>query len=166
MIQIYANKKPGLIFYSYFAGSLAMTSLSLILTPRYGILGAAMSSGFSFLIILLVMSYLNHRVIGFSFFDRRIFSLMLAFPVLWIILRNLREKLGLVEVLAGDVVIGSFFAGLVYFALLKKNEKQFILGYINELKVTGFFRRVARRRSGPGSEEPHHSEKQVPPEGR
>lgn len=132
---LYSNRNPGMIFFSYLCGGLINAFFNFILIPPFGLWGAAISTAVSYLVIVAIMSYLNLKVARFSFFDKRLVYLSGVFIVLWVGVAYLREHLQILQLLIGNVVLVLTLGTILYFKVLKEEEKQYIFSFFKEMKL-------------------------------
>jgi O-antigen/teichoic acid export membrane protein len=123
---LYSNRDSKLIFAAYFAGGLFNMILNILLIPKSGILGAAISTAMSYLLVVVLMSYFDYKVAKFPFLDRRLFPISLIFLILWAMMAFLRQSIGIAQVLVADVVLGLSVAGAIYFVVLRPHEKAWV----------------------------------------
>lgn len=132
---LYSNKNVTQIFISFLIGGVLNCALNFLLIPSMEILGAAISTAVSYLIIVVFMSYLNYRVAEFSFFDKRLFYIGGVFFISWIGIVYLREYLHIYQLLIVNFVLLLTLGMLLYFKVLKKDEKQYIYSFFRELRL-------------------------------
>lgn len=132
---LYSNKNAVMIFFSFLFGGLINATLNFILIPSTGLLGAAISTAVSYLIVVAIMSYSNYKKAKFSFFDNRLFYVGGFFIFLWPGVAYLREYLQIYQLLIGNVVLLLLIGSLLYFKIIKKNEKQYIYSFFKELRL-------------------------------
>jgi len=137
---LYSNKNPNMIFASYFSGALLNCLLNFLLIPPLGFLGAAVSTAISYLAIVLLMTYLNHRVAGFFFLDKRLVYVVPAFAGLWVGVRFMRERLQTTQILVGDVVLVLVLGLVIYFVGMRREEKMYVWGFLKDFKAGKFFK--------------------------
>lgn len=123
---LYSNGNTKTIFTAYLCGGLVNTVLNILLIPASGILGAAISTAVSYLAIVLLMGWLNHRMAGFAFFDRRLIPVIPVFIAVWGVVAWLRDSLQLYQVLLADAGLLLSVAALLCRVLLKSEEKEYL----------------------------------------
>ena len=99
---LYSNGNTKTIFAAYLCGGLINTILNIALIPSIGIIGAAVSTAVSYLVIVLLMAWMNYRMAGFAFFDRRLVPVTVLFIAAWGGVAWLRDSLQLYQVLLWD----------------------------------------------------------------
>jgi O-antigen/teichoic acid export membrane protein len=134
---LYSNRNPYTIFFSYFLGGLVNTLLNFFLIPPYGIIGAAISTVVSYFVIVLTLSFLNYRIARFSFFDKRLIYLGVAFLALWVGVAYLREHVRFYQLIISNVILLVILGSVVYFKVLKNEEKKFITSFFKGLSIKG-----------------------------
>ena len=123
---LYANKSPYFILFCYLSGAILNAILNFILIPPYGLLGAAISTAVSYLLVVSIMSFLNYKIADFSFLDNRIIYAGSFFVILWAGCAYLKNHLSLFQAILVSFVIISIISILLYFLVLKEDEKRFI----------------------------------------
>ena len=127
---LYANGNTKTIFSAYLCGGLLNTALNILLIPEHGIMGAALSTALSYLLIVLLMAWMNYRSAGFAFLDRRLIPVTLLFLAAWGGAAWLRDSLGAAQLLLADAALLAGVALLVYGVALKGAEKDYLHGMI------------------------------------
>ena len=135
---LYSNKNPNMILLSYLAGGILNAILNFVLIPPMGLLGAAISTAFSYLVIVILMSFLNYKIAKFSFFDKRLVYIGPIFIVMWVIVTFIRDIFSGVQILLADIVLILFAGSLLYFKVLTREEKSFIFSFIREFGLKRF----------------------------
>ncbi|MFZ2223264.1 MAG: polysaccharide biosynthesis C-terminal domain-containing protein [Candidatus Deferrimicrobium sp.] len=130
---LYSNGNTKSIFASYLSGGVVNTALNIFLIPSSGILGAAVSTAVSYLVIVLLMSWMSYRVAGFSFLDRRLLPVGLLFPAAWAASAWLRPSLSVPVLLAADIALVSYVGLLVYAKALRNEEREYLHGMFRDL---------------------------------
>ena len=120
---LYSNKNTIAIFLSYLAGSLLNTVLNFLLIPSAGLLGAATSTGISYLVVVTCMSYLNYKIAQFPFIDRRLPYSIGGFILTWIGIVFLREYLGQYQIIFVNIPLFITIGLFLYFCILKKKKE-------------------------------------------
>lgn len=132
---LYANGNTRPIFTAYLLGGLVNIALNLLLIPDTGIMGAAISTAVSYLVILLLMARLNYRLADFAFFDRRLIPATLVFLAAWSGVAWLRDSLQPFQVLLADAGLLAAVAALWYGVALKYEEKEYLHGMIAGIRL-------------------------------
>jgi O-antigen/teichoic acid export membrane protein len=132
---LYCNRNSKLIFLAYLAGGVLNTVLNILLIPKSGIHGAAISTALSYVLVAIVMSYFNYRVAKFPFLDGRLFPVSMIFLILWGMVAYLRQSLQAAQVLLGDLALLISAGILVYFFVLSPNEKSSIQSFWKEMAI-------------------------------
>ncbi len=132
---LYSNGNTKTIFTAYLCGGLVNTILNFLLIPSTGIIGAAVSTAVSYLVIVLLMAWMNYRMAGFAFFDRRLVPVTLLFVVVWSAVAWLRDSLQLYQVLLWDAGLLLGVAVLLYRVALKEEEKAYLHGMFVGMKL-------------------------------
>ncbi|MBJ6724255.1 oligosaccharide flippase family protein [Geomesophilobacter sediminis] len=125
---LYSNGNTKSIFSCYLVGGVANAVLNLLLIPGWGILGAAVSTALSYLVIVLLMGYLNYRLVRFAFLDRRLLPVAGTFAVLWRGAVWLRESAATHQLLLADAGLVLAVALGLYTIALNGREKQYLGG--------------------------------------
>src|SRR5512138_3089379 len=120
---LYSNLNVRAIFCSYLAGGLANLALNLLLIPSTGIVGAAISTAASYLLIVLMMGVFNYRLASFDFIDRRIFPVAAVFLAAWGGALWLGGRLGVLSVLGADIALLASAGGLLLFGVMTRDER-------------------------------------------
>jgi O-antigen/teichoic acid export membrane protein len=123
---LYSNGNTKTIFTAYLCGGLVNTALNILLIPATGIVGAAISTAASYLVIVLLMAWLNYRMAGFAFFDHRLIPVTLIFLAAWGGVAWLRDVLQLYQLLLLDTGLLLSVAALLYGVVLKGEEKDYL----------------------------------------
>jgi O-antigen/teichoic acid export membrane protein len=123
---LYSNGNTKTIFTAYLCGGILNTALNILLIPANGIVGAAISTAVSYLIIVLLMAWMNYRMAGFAFFDQRLMPVTLIFIAAWGGVALLRDMLPFYQVLLLDAGLILAVAALLYFVAMKNEEKTYI----------------------------------------
>jgi len=124
---LYSDQKPRLIFWSYLLGSGFNLILNFCLIPRYGILGAALATASSYLLIVVAMSYFLFKFLGFHFIDRRLLYVGIGFIVVWAGAASLREIFLTPQVVAADIAFLLSMGLIVYGFILKGEERSYLV---------------------------------------
>lgn len=132
---LYSNGNTKTIFAAYLCGGLLNTALNILLIPSTGILGAAISTAVSYLVIVLLMAWMNYRKAGFAFFDRRLMPVTLIFIATWSGVAWLRDSLQIYQVLLVDAGLLLAICALLYTAGLKDEEKAYLHGMYVDMKL-------------------------------
>jgi O-antigen/teichoic acid export membrane protein len=125
---LYSNGNTKTIFTAYLCGGIVNTVLNIALIPSTGIMGAAVSTAVSYLVIVLLMAWMNYRMAGFAFFDRRLVPVTLIFMAVWGGVAWLRDSLQFYQVLLWDAGLLLGVAALLYGVALKDEEKKYLYG--------------------------------------
>src|SRR6185369_8450757 len=80
---LYSNRNIKAIFFAYLAGGVLNTILNILLIPKTGIIGAAVSTALAYLVIVVAMGFLNYRLARFSFMDSRLKYIVSGFMAAW-----------------------------------------------------------------------------------
>lgn len=123
---LYANGNTKTIFTAYLCGGLVNTALNILLIPATGIMGAAISTAASYLVIVLLMAWMTYRMAGFAFFDQRLIPVTLIFSAAWGGVAWLRDALPLYQLLLLDAGLLLSVAVLLYGVALKGEEKAYL----------------------------------------
>ncbi len=129
---LYSNGNTKAILASYLSGGAVNTALNFLLIPSIGILGAAVSTAVSYLVIVLLMSWMTSRMAGFSFLDRRLLPVGLLFPVAWAASAWLRPSLSVPALLAADVALVACASILIHTKALRSEERDYLHGMFRE----------------------------------
>jgi O-antigen/teichoic acid export membrane protein len=124
---LYSNKNPKMIFLSFLSGGLLNGLLNFL----------AISTAVSYFLIVMVMSYLNYKVADFSFCDKRLIYLGVAFLALWVGVAYLREHVRFYQLIISNVILLVTLGSVVYFKVLKNEEKKFITSFFKGLSIKG-----------------------------
>lgn len=125
---LYSNGNTKTIFTAYLCGGIVNTILNITLIPDSGIMGAAASTAVSYLMIVLLMAWMNYRMAGFEFFDRRLVPVTVLFMAAWGGVAWLRDSLQLYQVLLVDGGLLLGVVALLYGVALKDEEKKYLYG--------------------------------------
>lgn len=125
---LYSNGNTKTIFSAYLCGGIVNTVLNIALIPSTGILGAAVSTAVSYLVIVMLMAWMNYRMAAFNFFDRRLVPVTLLFMATWGGVAWLRDSLQLYQVLLVDGGLLMGVTAMLYGVALKDEEKTFLYG--------------------------------------
>lgn len=123
---LYSNRNTKAIFFAYLIGGILNVILNFLLIPRMGIVGAAVSTAFSYLIIVIIMGLLNFRLAVFSFIDHRLKIIVPSLVAFWLGMGFVRDSLSLAGILLLDIV---FLVSVFYFVftkLLETNERSYL----------------------------------------
>jgi O-antigen/teichoic acid export membrane protein len=126
---LYSNKNPKMIFLSFLSGGLLNGLLNFLFIPSAGILGAAISTAVSYFLIV--------KVADFSFCDKRLIYLGVAFLALWVGVAYLREHVRFYQLIISNVILLVTLGSVVYFKVLKNEEKKFITSFFKGLSIKG-----------------------------
>jgi len=137
---LYSNKNPNMIFISYLSGGILNGALNYFLIPKHGIWGAAVATVISYLVIVLVMGFLNYRVAKFPFLDKRLIAVFSGFVVLWGLMGWMREHMRVYELLIVDLLLITVVAGIVYGFLLHRDERMYLSSAIRNFKFNKMFK--------------------------
>jgi O-antigen/teichoic acid export membrane protein len=132
---LYSNGNTKTIFSAYLCGGLINTALNILLIPTTGIMGAAISTAVSYLVIVLLMAWMNYRMAGFAFFDHRLIPVTLIFIAAWGGVAWLRDSLQLYQLLLVDAGLLLSVAALLYTVTLKSEEKEYLYGMYHDFKL-------------------------------
>jgi len=132
---LYANKNQNIILFCYLSGALLNAVLNFLLIPRYGLSGAAISTAVSYLLIVSTMSFFNYKIAKFSFLDKRIVYAIAFFSILWAGCAYLRNQLNAFQTMFSSFVIISIISILLYFVVLKEDEKRFIIEIVRAFSL-------------------------------
>jgi O-antigen/teichoic acid export membrane protein len=136
---LYSNRNAKAIFCSYVAGGILNIILNGLLIPGMGIIGAALSTALSYLVIVVIMGGLNFRMAKFNFFDNRLKALIPILVGLWILSWWTRWHLSLSGILVADVLFVGFVALSFYLLVLRDEEKRYLstafTNYCNKLRM-------------------------------
>lgn len=141
---LYSNKNPIAILVSYVIGGLLNILLNFLLIPTHGFLGAAIATGISYFVIVLMMSLLNYKVAKFSFLDKRLFYIAPCFLFLWAAAALARNRLAISSIIIGDIVLIAGVLLLLYYWVMKKNERESLLLFLKGIK----FKDIALTKNG------------------
>jgi O-antigen/teichoic acid export membrane protein len=108
---LYSNMNNRTILSSFVAGGIVNTLLNLLLIQNYGIVGAAISTAASYLVVTLLLGYFNYRSASFRFLDRRLLVVIPVFGAGWLLCVAFWRNLSLsgtlgVDLLAVGVALG------------------------------------------------------------
>lgn len=132
---LYSNGNTKTIFMAYFCGGLVNTALNILWIPGMGILGAALSTAVSYLVIVMLMAWMNYRMAGFAFLDRRLVPATLVFIATWGGFAWLRDSLALHQLLLVNAVSLVGVALLLWMTSLKNEEKRYLSDIYNDFKL-------------------------------
>jgi O-antigen/teichoic acid export membrane protein len=132
---LYSNKNTSSISVSYLVGAILNCALNFLLVPPYGIWGAAISTAVSYLLIILAMAYFNYNIAKFSFFDKRLIYVLIFFMPVWFIISIIRERVDILQLLIVNVAMVSSLGTLIYFKILRKEEKEYFASILNEFRL-------------------------------
>lgn len=132
---LYSNRNIKAIFLAYLLGGLLNTILNIVLIPKIGITGAAVSTALAYLMIVIIMGMMTYQLAGFSFIDTRVKYIILYFLVAWIFLGWLRGNLSIVEVLLTDIIIVSLVTVLIYKQGLRKDERKHLVSLVTNFRM-------------------------------
>jgi O-antigen/teichoic acid export membrane protein len=132
---LYSNGNTRTIFTAYLCGGLVNTALNILLIPATGIMGAAISTAVSYLVIVLLMAWLNYRMAGFAFFDPRLFPVTMIFIAAWSGGAWLRDSLQVYQVLLVDAALLLSVVALLYGVALRSEEKKYLNSMYAEMKL-------------------------------
>jgi O-antigen/teichoic acid export membrane protein len=131
---LYSNMNTRTIFSCYLVGGIINTLLNILLIPQSAIIGAAISTAVSYLVVTLLLGYANYRVASFKFFDSRLLLVIPLFFAGWAgSIIACRHQLPIFEILAIDllVVVVALFVG--YF-LIRSDEMALLINAAKEVK--------------------------------
>ena len=132
---LYSNGNTKTIFAAYLCGGIINTILNIFLIPTTGIMGAAISTAISYLVIVLLMAWMNYRMARFAFFDHRLIPVTLIFISAWGGVAWLRDSLQLYQLLLMDAGLLLSAAALSYTTALKREEKEYLHGMYNDFRL-------------------------------
>jgi O-antigen/teichoic acid export membrane protein len=132
---LYSNGNTKTIFTAYLCGGLVNTALNILLIPATGIWGAAISTAVSYLVIVLLMAWMNYRMAGFVFFDHRLIPVTLIFIAVWGGFAWLRDSLQLYQLLLANAGLLLSVAALLYTVALKSEEKEYLHSMVAGMRL-------------------------------
>ena len=132
---LYSNGNNKTIFTSYLFGGITNALLNFYLIPFYGILGAAISTAISYLIIVLLMVWMNYRMADFAFLDRRLFPIMLIFVFAWGGFASVRDSLQFYQLLLVNILSLVVVVTFLYAKVLEKGEKDYLCGMYRNCRL-------------------------------
>ncbi|MFZ4856691.1 MAG: oligosaccharide flippase family protein [Desulfuromonadaceae bacterium] len=132
---LYSNRNTKAIFSAYLVGGIINTILNVILIPKTGIVGAAVSTAVAYLVIVIVMGILNYRLAGFSFIDSRLKYIIPIFIAAWITFGWLREHISTLEILITDVIFATLAIIIVYKLGMRNEERDYISTFIMNFRT-------------------------------
>lgn len=106
--------------------------LNLCLIPGSGIIGAAISTAVSYLLVTLLLGLANYRIAAFRFLDPRLGSIIPIFIGGWGVSLLVQSHTTLPCILAVDLGIIIASALLASFVLLRPAEREYMLGTFRE----------------------------------
>ena len=127
---LYSNRNAKSILMAYCGGGVVNTLLNILLIPRLGIVGAAVSTAVAYLLIVTVMGVLNYRLARFRFVDSRLKYLVPPLLAAWGALGWLRGQLSMPEVLVADAVFVTLVLAVLYRQVMRKDERDYLAGLI------------------------------------
>ncbi|HBA86928.1 MAG TPA: polysaccharide biosynthesis protein [Geobacter sp.] len=132
---LYSNRNTRAILMAYCAGGILNTVLNVLLIPKMGIVGAAVSTAVAYLLIVMVMAVLNYRLAGFFFVDPRLKYVVVLLLACWGLLGWARGHLSTPGILCTDVA----FVALVSAAACKKGmhsgERDYLAGLVTNFSM-------------------------------
>lgn len=132
---LYSNSNTKTIFAAYLCGGIVNIVLNILWIPATGIFGAAVSTAVSYLVIVLLMAWMNYRMAGFAFFDRRLVPVTLLFVTAWGGAAWSRDSLQLYQLLLVNMVAIVGVVALLYAIALKSEEKAYLNGMYNDFRL-------------------------------
>jgi O-antigen/teichoic acid export membrane protein len=132
---LYSNGNTKTIFTAYLCGGLINTTLNILLIPATGISGAAISTAVSYLVIVLLMAWMNYRMAGFAFFDHRLIPVALIFFSTWGGFALLRDSLQLCQLLLANSGLLIGVAVLLYTVALNSEEKRYLHSMVTGMRL-------------------------------
>ena len=130
---LYSNKNSNFILLSYVIGGSVSIALNFLLIPLIGIMGAAVSTSISYLLVVVSMSYFNYRVASFHFLDGRLFYLATAFFAAWAVVLRLKDYLGTLTPIILDVPLILALGAMLYFLFINAGERLYLRGLLRDL---------------------------------
>jgi O-antigen/teichoic acid export membrane protein len=132
---LYSNGNTATIFTTYLCGGLVNTALNILLIPSSGIMGAAVSTALSYLVIVLLMAWMNYRSAGFAFFDRRLVPVTLIFLAAWGAAARMRDALQPYQLLLSDAALLLVVALLLYKVALRGKERDYLHDMYHDFRL-------------------------------
>lgn len=129
---LYSNRNSNYILLSYVLGGSLNIALNFLLIPVLGLMGAAVSTAASYLLVVASMSYFNYKIASFHFLDGRLLYLATAFVVAWAVVFRLKEHLGALMVIIFDVPLILALGAVLYFFFINAKERSYIRGLMQD----------------------------------
>jgi O-antigen/teichoic acid export membrane protein len=134
---LYSNRNSNFILLSYVIGGSVNIALNFLLIPRIGILGAALSTAISALLVASAMAYLNYRVAAFRFLEGRSIYLAVVFIFVWAAVLRLKEHVSTLTAIIVDVPLILTLGSMLYFYFINANERPYLRGLVKDLMPRG-----------------------------
>lgn len=131
---LYSNLNVRTIFLCYLVGGVINTILNLLLIPGSGIVGAAISTAVSYLVVTVLLGYGNYKMALFPFLDRRLFAVLPLFFAGWGGSLVARGQVSLAGSLAVDLLFLSGTAFVVARWFLRPGEIEILRTIANEVQ--------------------------------
>ena len=131
---LYSNLNTKAICYCYMIGGIINTLLNLLLIPGNGIIGAAVSTAVSYLVVTLLLGYCNYKIAFFRFFDSRLLLIIPLFIAGWAGSFFVRGHLSLFGILASNLLVAAV-AMLGAHLLLSPEETAIIRSLARDAKI-------------------------------
>jgi len=132
---LYSNRNIKAIFFAYLAGGVLNTILNILLIPKTGIIGAAVSTALAYLVIVVAMGFLNYRLARFSFLDSRLKYLVPAFMTLWGGIWWTRGQLSIPEVLLTDITFVALVILTIYKKAMRDEEREYLASMFANFRI-------------------------------
>lgn len=132
---LYSNRNIKAIFSSYLLGGILNTILNLLLIPKTGIIGAAVSTAIAYLVIVILMGIFNYRLAQFSFIDSRLKYIVPAFISAWIFMAWTREYLSNFEVFLTGMVFLAISTMTIYKKVMRIEEREYLASMIANFRI-------------------------------
>jgi len=131
---LYSNRNTKTIFTVYLCGGVINTVLNFLLIPLTGIIGAAISTAVSYLLIVLLMSCMNYRVARFAFFDNRLLPITVLFALTWAGVALVRDWMHTYQLALLNLVLLTAVGFLLYAKFLRREEKAYLANMYSGLR--------------------------------
>lgn len=132
---LYSNRNIKAIFFAYLVGGVLNTALNILLIPKMGIIGAAVSTALAYLVIVMVMGFLNYRLARFSFMDSRLKLIVPIFIVIWLIMGWAREYLSIIGILLTDITFLVLVTATIYKKAMRGEELEYLVSMIANFRI-------------------------------
>lgn len=147
-ITLTAMGKTRINMVNALAASMSNLFLNIILIPVYGIIGAGIATGISFLTFSIMNQYFCYKYLRFQPFDRNYLKPVLAgivsMGIFYSLSRHVFQVSGLVLVVMFLAYLALYFLLFLLFGGLDKNDKR-ILGSLEKKIGSRFLGRIIRR---------------------